>query len=152
MDGPSWTMSSAARFGVRFVSYSGGGRRGAISSLAPERHWMPIRISSPSACEVSVTSATSVRSNRLRSLSEVDGAAHNAGRSAANASSSSRGGSMGTFALTAASPASQTPCHQAVLSTHYHELAALQERCGQITLLQAAVAEGPDGITFPHRI
>jgi DNA mismatch repair protein MutS len=41
---------------------------------------------------------------------------------------------------------------RAILSTHYHELAALQERCGQITLLQAAVAEGPDGITFPHRI
>jgi DNA mismatch repair protein MutS len=41
---------------------------------------------------------------------------------------------------------------RAVLSTHYHELAAVRQRCPQITLMQAAVAEGPDGIIFSHRI
>jgi DNA mismatch repair protein MutS len=41
---------------------------------------------------------------------------------------------------------------RAVLSTHYHELAVLGERCGHITLLQATVAEGTDGLSFPHRI
>jgi hypothetical protein len=98
----------AAAFGVRLVSYSGGGRRVRISSVAPERHRMPMRNSSPLACEVSVTSATRVRSNRLRSLSEVEGADHSVGRSAANASSSARGGSVGTLAREAA-------CNQTVL-------------------------------------
>jgi DNA mismatch repair protein MutS len=41
---------------------------------------------------------------------------------------------------------------RAIVSTHYHELVLLRDRCANITLLQAAVEEGPDGITFPHRI
>ena len=41
---------------------------------------------------------------------------------------------------------------RAILATHYHELAALSSIHPQITLLRAAVTEGPDGIVFPHRI
>jgi DNA mismatch repair protein MutS len=41
---------------------------------------------------------------------------------------------------------------RAIVSTHYHELVLLRDRCANITLLQAAVEEGQDGITFPHRI
>jgi DNA mismatch repair protein MutS len=39
-----------------------------------------------------------------------------------------------------------------IAATHYHELAALRTLYPHVTLLRATVAEGPDGITFPHRI
>jgi DNA mismatch repair protein MutS len=41
---------------------------------------------------------------------------------------------------------------RAIAATHYHELAALADAHPAITLLRAAVEEGPDGLTFPHRI
>lgn len=41
---------------------------------------------------------------------------------------------------------------RAILSTHYHELAILGERFGQITCLQATASENPDGLMFTHRI
>ncbi len=96
--GPRWTMNSVALLGVRVVTYWGGGRRVTMCSLAPERHRIPIQTSAPATCDVKVTSATSVRINRLRSLAEVEEAAHNAGRSTAIASNSARGGSLGTAA------------------------------------------------------
>src|SRR6266511_5111956 len=99
-------MNSAALLGVRTASYCGGGLRVTICSLAPERQWMPIHTSSPATCDVQVTSATSVRINRLRSLADVVVAAHNAGRSMASVSSSLRGGNAGTVALVTASAAS----------------------------------------------
>ncbi len=39
-----------------------------------------------------------------------------------------------------------------IVATHYHELAALADQHPAITLLRAAVEEGPGGISFPHRI
>jgi DNA mismatch repair protein MutS len=41
---------------------------------------------------------------------------------------------------------------RAVVATHYHELAAMQQGLPQVALLRAAVEEGPDGVSFPHRI
>jgi len=41
---------------------------------------------------------------------------------------------------------------RAIVSTHYHELAILGERFGQITRLQATALESPRGLTFEHRI
>ena len=41
---------------------------------------------------------------------------------------------------------------RAILSTHYHELAMLGERFGQITRLQATASERGGGLRFPHRI
>ncbi|HEY3110549.1 MAG TPA: DNA mismatch repair protein MutS [Chloroflexota bacterium] len=41
---------------------------------------------------------------------------------------------------------------RAVVATHYHELAAVQQGLPQVALLRAAVEEGPDGVSFPHRI
>jgi DNA mismatch repair protein MutS len=41
---------------------------------------------------------------------------------------------------------------RAIVSTHYHELVLLRDRCASITLLQATVEEQTDGIVFPHRI
>jgi len=41
---------------------------------------------------------------------------------------------------------------RAVVATHYHELAALADRYPAIALRRAAVEEGPDGLSFPHRI
>ena len=64
-------MYSVALLGVRVTSYCRGGRRVTICSVAPERHRMPIATSSLATCDVKVTSATSVRSNRLRSLADV---------------------------------------------------------------------------------
>jgi len=39
-----------------------------------------------------------------------------------------------------------------IAATHYHELATLAAVHPAITLLRAAVEEGPGGISFPHRI
>src|SRR5437762_12640964 len=41
---------------------------------------------------------------------------------------------------------------RAVVATHYHELASLQQGLPQVALLRAAVDEGPEGVSFPHRI
>jgi DNA mismatch repair protein MutS len=41
---------------------------------------------------------------------------------------------------------------RAVVATHYHELAALGRLYPQVRLLRARVDEGPEGISFPHRI
>ena len=48
--------------------------------------------------------------------------------------------------------ASEAVRPRAVVATHYHELAALAQVHPQITLLRAAVEEGVDAISFPHRI
>jgi hypothetical protein len=88
-----WCLTkSMARLAVRRVTVAGAGRRTRSWSVAPERQWMPMRTSSLAAFEISVTSPTSVRRRRLRSLFEVVGAAHKRGRSVASASSSARGG------------------------------------------------------------
>jgi DNA mismatch repair protein MutS len=41
---------------------------------------------------------------------------------------------------------------RAIVATHYHELATLRDLYPALTLLRAAVEEGPNGIAFPHRI
>ncbi|MCC6177621.1 MAG: DNA mismatch repair protein MutS [Chloroflexi bacterium] len=41
---------------------------------------------------------------------------------------------------------------RAVVATHYHELAALQDVHPQVSLLRATVEERPEGVFFPHRI
>ena len=84
--GPSCTA-------VRRLTETGTGRQTTSSSLAPERQRMPTRTWRSADCEIKVTSATSVRSRRLRSLCEVVEAFQRRGRSDPSASSSARGGS-----------------------------------------------------------
>jgi membrane protein implicated in regulation of membrane protease activity len=102
---PAQATSVAALAAALFVFGAGfGGLDVSMNSSAvePERQRIPTCSSRLSGCEVSVTSAISARSSRLRSFSEVLSAAHSLGTSRASRSICSREGSGAGAGLLAA--------------------------------------------------
>src|SRR6266852_5701643 len=100
---------------------------------------MPTRIVSPTASEVTVTSATRARTRRLRSLWEVLGAAQRRGRSDTSPSRTARGGNGGAAVWAAATDASASASAESFASQ------ALLQTAGHETVLRLAAMKRPLG-------